>query len=188
MLYIRSIMIVFIWLTFSANSLADEHLFNLAYTSEVLPKGGMEFQQLIASRWDKGMGSYLANDLETELEYGITDRLQISGYLLTQDIHIKNAFPHEAVDDGFGNISEGDRLSHNGTVRMVDIMDYRETYGYQVREAAWRQQFVGKNAASSLKLNNGIDNISGATLSSKHLADGVKRVMTLYDLVLKPIK
>lgn len=96
-----------------SNAFADEHLFNLAYTSEVLPKGGMEFQQLIASRWDKGMGSYLANDLETEIEYGITDRLQISGYLLTQNIHIKDAFPHEAVDDGLGNISEGDRLYPN---------------------------------------------------------------------------
>ena len=95
------------------------------------------------------------------------------------------------VDEVFGKhefITYAVGINLDGTVRMIDVMDYRETYGYQVREATWRQQFVGKNAASSLKLNNGIDNISGATLSSKHLADGVKRVMTMYDLVLKPIK
>lgn len=76
-------------------------------------------------------------------------------------------------------------INLDGTVRMIDIMDYRETYGYQVREASWRGQFVGKNSGASFKLDKGIDNISGATLSCKHLADGVKRVLTLYDVALK---
>ncbi len=62
-------------------------------------------------------------------------------------------------------------------------MEYNESYGYEVRDAAWRQQFVGKSAASSLQLNADIKNISGATLSSKHVTDGVKRVLqSLKDL------
>jgi hypothetical protein len=36
-----------------------------------------------------------------------------------------------------------------------------------------------------VKLNQDIQNIGGATLSCKHLTDGVKRVLTLYDAVLK---
>jgi len=43
---------------------------------------------------------------------------------------------------------------------------------------------VGKTAASTLKLGEDIKNISGATLSCKHLTDGVKRVMVMYRLVL----
>lgn len=74
-----------------------------------------------------------------------------------------------------------------GTIRQIEIMDYLESYGYQVADSKWRQQFVGKTAASPIKLNKDIDNISGATLSSKHLADGVKRVMIMYDEVLKPL-
>jgi len=64
-----------------------------------------------------------------------------------------------------------------GTVKQIEIMDYRESYGYEVREAGWRAQFVGKSASSPLQLNADIRNISGATLSSKHVADGVKRVL-----------
>ena len=64
-----------------------------------------------------------------------------------------------------------------GTVKQIEIMDYRESYGYEVREPGWRAQFVGKNASSPLQLNADIRNISGATLSSKHVADGVKRIL-----------
>jgi Na+-transporting NADH:ubiquinone oxidoreductase subunit NqrC len=54
-----------------------------------------------------------------------------------------------------------------------------------VAEVQWRQQFVGKTASDPVKLNQDIQNIGGATLSCKHLTDGVKRVLALYDLTLK---
>ena len=31
------------------------------------------------------------------------------------------------------------------TIRGVEILEYRETYGYQVRNPEWRKQFTGKN-------------------------------------------
>ena len=76
-------------------------------------------------------------------------------------------------------------INADGTVKMVEVLEYNESYGSEIKERSWMQQFVGKTAASPIKLNQDIANISGATLSSKHLADGVKRVMVMYDLVLK---
>jgi FMN-binding domain len=67
-----------------------------------------------------------------------------------------------------------------GTVKQIEIIEYNESYGYEVRNASWRSQFVGKNAGSPLQLNVDIKNISGATLSSKHITDGVKRVLQRY--------
>ncbi|MBC7697833.1 MAG: FMN-binding protein [Bacteroidia bacterium] len=79
-------------------------------------------------------------------------------------------------------------INVDGSVKQVRVMDYVESYGYEVAENKWLQQFVGKTGSSTIKLNKDIDNISGATLSSKHISDGVKRVMTLYSLVLKQYK
>jgi Na+-translocating ferredoxin:NAD+ oxidoreductase RnfG subunit len=76
-------------------------------------------------------------------------------------------------------------INANGTVRQIEILRYNESYGYEVRDASWRAQFVGKSAASPLQLNSDIRNISGATLSSKHVTDGVKRVLQMYDSSLK---
>lgn len=76
-------------------------------------------------------------------------------------------------------------LSPSGVVTGIEILDYVESYGYEVAEAQWRNQFIGKTAADPIKLNKDIQNIGGATLSCKHLTDGVKRVAVLYDIALK---
>ncbi|MDQ9020339.1 FMN-binding protein [Acinetobacter sichuanensis] len=75
-------------------------------------------------------------------------------------------------------------LTAKGAVKQVEILEYNESYGGQVRDAAWRQQFVGKMLSSPVALNKDIKNISGATLSSKHVTDGVKRILQFHHLVL----
>jgi hypothetical protein len=76
-------------------------------------------------------------------------------------------------------------LGTDGAVRSIEILDYRETHGYEVRNAAWRRQFEGKNAHASLEFGDDIKNISGATLSCRHLTDGVRRLLAIQDIVLK---
>ena len=76
-------------------------------------------------------------------------------------------------------------LSPDGAVRRIEILEYRETYGGEVRNAGWRQQFVGKKFGAALTLGKDIKNISGATLSSRHIADGVRRLLATWQLVLR---
>jgi Na+-translocating ferredoxin:NAD+ oxidoreductase RnfG subunit len=76
-------------------------------------------------------------------------------------------------------------LDENGGVKSIEVLDYRETYGYEIRNADWRAQFLGKKHGAKLKLDDDIKNVSGATLSCRHITDGVKRLLSLYDLVLK---
>jgi len=81
-------------------------------------------------------------------------------------------------------------LNAKGSVLGIEVLEYVESYGYEVAEAQWRKQFVGKTINDPIKLNQDIQNIGGATLSCKHLTDGVKRITVLYDLALKnmPVK
>lgn len=93
-------------------------------------------------------------------------RTSAGGYFVVDQVIGK----HEQIKYAIG-------INANGTVKRIEIMEYNESYGYEVRNATWRQQFVGKSAASTLQLGADIKNISGATLSSKHITDGVKRVL-----------
>ena len=95
-----------------------------------------------------------------------TWRTSSGGYFVVERVVGK----HEYITVAIG-------INPNGTVKQIEIMDYRESYGYEVRDASWRAQFVGKSASSPLQLGADIKNISGATLSSKHITDGVKRVL-----------
>src|SRR5262245_5944559 len=49
-------------------------------------------------------------------------------------------------------------INADGTVKRIEIMQYNESYGYEVRDAAWRAQFAGKSARSPLQLNADIKN------------------------------
>ena len=71
-------------------------------------------------------------------------------------------------------------LTPNGAVHSVEILQYRESYGGEIRSPSWLAQFVGKTSGSALKINGDIRNIAGATLSSTHVTEGVKRVLAAY--------
>jgi len=76
-------------------------------------------------------------------------------------------------------------LNADGSVKQIEVMDYRETYGGEIRNEKWRAQFLGKTSKSPLKLDSDIRNISGATLSCRHITDGVKRLLAFYEVALK---
>lgn len=74
-------------------------------------------------------------------------------------------------------------LTKEGKIQGIEIMEYRESYGHQVRREAWRKQFTGKDVSAPLQLNKDIKNLSGATLSSSHITDGVRRVLQTYEQI-----
>ena len=93
-----------------------------------------------------------------------------------------------AVDEVIGKhefITYALGLNEDGSVKQIEVMDYRENYGGEVRRAEWRGQFAGKKYGAKLKLDDDIKSISGATLSCRHITEGIKRLLATHDLVLK---
>jgi hypothetical protein len=74
-------------------------------------------------------------------------------------------------------------VSPGGAVLQVEILEYREHYGGEIRNAKWREQFKGKSTGSKLRLNDDIYNISGATISCRNVTDGVRRVLAMVEVV-----
>ncbi len=71
-------------------------------------------------------------------------------------------------------------LNKDGKIKGVEVLEYRESYGQQIRGASWRKQFVDKDKSAPLELERDIKNISGATLSSAHLTAGVRRLLATH--------
>jgi hypothetical protein len=101
-------------------------------------------------------------------------RVSTGGFFIVDEVVGK----HEFITYAAG-------LNPDGSVHQIEIMDYRESYGYEIRNEAWRRQFVGKRDGDPLKLDVDIQNIGGATLSCRHISDGVKRLLALYSVALK---
>lgn len=91
------------------------------------------------------------------------------------------------VDEVIGKvelITYGLALDATGAVKSLDVLAYRESHGDAIRLAAWRAQFTGKRASDPVKVDADIRNISGATLSCRHVTEGVHRLLVLYDKAL----
>lgn len=97
---------------------------------------------------------------------------------------------YAVLDEELGQhepISFAVKLSPQGVVQRQEVMVYREHYGDEVRDERFRKQFVGKAATDPLRAGEDIVAVSGATISSRSMAVGVRRAVLLLDeLVLKP--
>jgi Na+-translocating ferredoxin:NAD+ oxidoreductase RnfG subunit len=102
-------------------------------------------------------------------------RASTGGWFIVDEVVGKHEFIPYAV-----------ALSEEGAVKGIEILEYREAYGGQIRDENWRKQFAGKQAGTRLRLDKEVRNISGATLSCKHITDGVNRLLATYETVLKP--
>ena len=96
---------------------------------------------------------------------------------------------HVFVDEVIGRqslITYAIGIDSDGALRNLEIMAYRESHGSEVRNPSWRAQFNHRNDLEQLRFRTDIKNISGATLSSEHLTEGVRWLMALWQSSLRP--
>ena len=72
-------------------------------------------------------------------------------------------------------------LNNNGEIKGIEVLVYKESYGQQVQEASWLKQFKNLSPKDSIEFQGNIKNITGATLSCRHLTEGVKKILSLYN-------
>lgn len=63
----------------------------------------------------------------------------------------------------------------DGRLKDLEVLAYRESYGGEVAQEAWRAQFRGKKPGDPLRVGRQIRNISGATISTNSVSAGVSR-------------
>lgn len=99
---------------------------------------------------------------------------KLDGYAVVDD----EKGMHEPIDFGV-------RFSPKGSVERVEVLVYREAYGDEIRSERFRSQFSGKTASDPITIGKDIDMISGASISSRSMAVGVKRDALVLQAALK---
>jgi FMN-binding domain len=97
---------------------------------------------------------------------------------------------HVFVDEVIGRqslITYAVGVEAGGSLRPVEVLSYRESHGGEIRNAAWRGQFARRSDLDQLRFGTDIKNISGATLSSEHVTQGVRWVLALWQSALRPV-
>lgn len=91
------------------------------------------------------------------------------------------------IDDEKGQhepITFGVKLSPEAVVERQEVMVYRERYGDEVTDPRFRAQFVGMTSRNSIRAGADVDVVTGATISSRSMAIGVRRAVILLEELL----
>jgi thiamine biosynthesis lipoprotein len=67
-------------------------------------------------------------------------------------------------------------------VRGIEVLNYRETHGGEIRRRRFLDQFLGRNMDKKFRLSREIENMPGATLSAQAVVRGVRKVQAVVDL------
>ncbi len=68
----------------------------------------------------------------------------------------------------------------------IDVLDYRENYGYEIDYSYFRNQFKGKSKAKQVRFRRGIQNISGATISVRSITNSVHDLLLIINQISLP--
>jgi len=68
----------------------------------------------------------------------------------------------------------------------VDVLEYRENYGYEIDYSYFRNQFKGKSKAGDIRFRRSIQNISGATISARSLTNSVHDLLLIINQISLP--
>ena len=77
-------------------------------------------------------------------------------------------------------------IDATGRLGTLEVLAYRESHGGEIRGAAWRHQFDGRHGLERLRVQADIKNIAGATLSCGHVTQGVRWLVALWEVTLRP--
>lgn len=71
-------------------------------------------------------------------------------------------------------------LDLSGKILQIVILDYQEIRGRPIAKRRFLRQYEGKTIRDPLRLSQDVDGISGATISSGSLTEGVRKILYIY--------
>jgi len=71
-------------------------------------------------------------------------------------------------------------LKPDGSIQEVVILDYQEIRGRPISKKRFLRQYKQKSIKDPLKLRKDIDGVTGATISSRSLTDGIRKLLYVY--------
>jgi Na+-translocating ferredoxin:NAD+ oxidoreductase RnfG subunit len=122
-----------------------------------------------------------------EQEAGIDFRHGHTGTVLLHTVTAQESVLGYAFEDTvvgkWGPIRYLLALGVDGHIKEVIVLDYQEIRGKPVAKRRFLKQYDGKSIKDPLRLRQDIDGITGATISSRSMTDGIRKLLHVFRLL-----
>lgn len=89
----------------------------------------------------------------------------------------------DTVKGKWGPIKFMMTFDNAGKIKDLAVLELKERRGRPVKERKFLEQYIGKSTTDPLKLKKDIKGIAGATISSRQMTDGIRKLVYIYDLL-----
>ena len=114
-------------------------------------------------------------DLDKEYKFYIGDKDgKVIGYAVEDRVKGKWG----AIDYMLG-------FDPDGKIKDVIVMELKERRGRPVKERRFLDQFKGKSIQEPIKLNKDIKGVAGATISSRGMSNGIRKLVYIFNELYK---
>ena len=177
------LMIMIVLFPVKAWTTTNEHCKTVYYTQDAALKKVFPNADNIVSR-KITLSKSLKKDIETKLGWRVKEKN------ITYYIGYKNHVPlgYAVVLNEMGKhypMTFMTRISPALKVDDVVLMVYRETVGSQVHKKRFMRQFFGKTLRDPIAIDQDINGVTGATVSSWTIAGGIRKALVFTE-TLKP--
>jgi hypothetical protein len=126
------LLLCLVLILFSPSVFADEAMFGYLYTTDTLPQGHWEYEQVNTLREGKAQGNYLAFDLRNEIEFGITNEFTGSVYINSSYIFTDNVYNPDMVSMNLPNQNGFDVNGMSMEFKYRILSPYLDPFGFMV--------------------------------------------------------
>lgn len=166
-------------------------LIGSAYSGKIMSKEDALkalFKDAQVKEEKKAISAELQKNLEKALGYQLNKELDKEKlfFIATKDSKLVNYGCLDTIKDKYGYITYLVKLDLKGAVEQVLVLFHSDEKAVKVSYPEFLKQFTAKSAKDPIALGKDINASTGATISSKALADGIRKVILLtQELYLK---
>ena len=91
----------------------------------------------------------------------------------------------DTVKGKWGPINYMVAFDADGRIKDVIVLGLKERRGKPIKERKFLGQYVGKSISDPIKLNKDIKGIAGATISSRQMSSGIRKLVYVFNELYK---
>ena len=121
----------------------------------------------------------VAEKADIRLEPGLDERFHF--FAAKKNGAVFRYAVQDTVHGKWGPISYMLALDPSGKVEDALILEYHEKRGRPVAKRRFLKQFIGKSSRDDLKIMRDIRSVTGASISSRGMTDGIRKLVFVFE-------
>lgn len=176
--WFKAVLVLLAWVLFQFTSLSSAE--ELIRVEEALRQIYREATRFDPQAFTLTADQIRAVEQKADITFGRDHSANIKMYVARGNEQVLGFAFEDVIAGKWGPIHYLAGLDPLGSVLEVVVLDYQEIRGRPIAKKRFLRQYKSKSIRDPVRLRSDIDGITGATISSRSMTDGVRKLLYIF--------